>query len=133
LRLDQKHRGRRYSIQKPLIGYVRGPSAEYVTSEGKKIFANLGWDYVSPADALRLRGGTTGFVFKELFINQMQTLNPDFMNPQLAEELIKRLERIPPNIEGNLVAWEHLQGLRTVFVPAEDRERNVTFIVSSPN
>jgi len=77
---------------------------------------------------LRLRGGTTGFVFKELFINQMQALNSDFMNQELAEELIKRLERIPPNIEGNLVAWEHLKGLRTIFVPDEKRERNVRFI-----
>ncbi len=44
------------------------------------------------------------------------------------EDLIKRLERIPPNTEGNLIAWEHLKGLRTVFVPYEKRERNVTFI-----
>ena len=120
--------GERYSVQKPLIGYVREPSAEYVTSEGKKVFINLGWDYVSPDEALRLRGGTTGFVFKELFINQMQALNPDFMNLELAEELIKRLERIPPNIEGNLVAWEYIKGLKTVFVPDENRERNVRFI-----
>jgi type I restriction enzyme R subunit len=47
--------GERYSVQKPLIGYVREPSAEYVTSEGKKVFINLGWDYVSPDEALRLR------------------------------------------------------------------------------
>ena len=120
--------GERYSVQKPLIGYVREPSAEYVTSEGKKVFINLGWDYVSPDEALRLRGGTTGFVLKELFINQMLTLNPDFMNQKLAEELIKRLERIPPNIEGNLVAWEYIKGLKTVFVPDENRERNVRFI-----
>ena len=120
--------GERYSVQKPLIGYVREPSAEYVTSEGKKVFINLGWGYVSPDEALRLRGGTTGFVFKELFINQMQALNPDFMNLELAEELIKRLERIPPNIEGNLVAWEYIKGLKTVFVPDENRERNVRFI-----
>ncbi|MEA2075109.1 MAG: HsdR family type I site-specific deoxyribonuclease, partial [Euryarchaeota archaeon] len=120
--------GERYSVQKPLIGYVREPTAEYVTSEGKKVYINLGWDYVSPDEALRLRGGTTGFVFKELFINQMQALNPDFMNLELAEELIKRLERIPPNIEGNLVAWEYLKGLRNIFVPDENRERNVRFI-----
>jgi type I restriction enzyme R subunit len=50
------------------------------------------------------------------------------VNQQLAEELIKRLERIPPNIEGNLVAWEYLKGLKTIFVPNENRERNVTFI-----
>ena len=104
--------GERGSVQNPVIKYAM----------------EIGWEYLSPEEALRLRGGTTGFVFKELFINQMQALNPDFMNQELAEELIKRLERIPPNIEGNLVAWEYLKGLRTVFVPDENRERNVTFI-----
>jgi len=104
--------GERSSVQNTLIEYATG----------------IGWEYISPADALRVRNVKTGFVFREIFINQMQTLNPEFMNQQLAEELIKRLERVPPNIEGNLVAWEYLKGLRTVFVPTENRERNVTFI-----
>lgn len=104
--------GERGSVQNTLI--------EYATE--------IGWEYISPADALRFRNVKTGFVFREIFINQMLCLNPDFMNQQLAEELIKRLERVPPNIEGNLVAWEHLKGLKTIFVPNENRERNVTFI-----
>lgn len=104
--------GERASIQNPIIKYT----------------TDIGWEYVNPDEALILRGGKTGFVFKELFANQMQSLNPDFMNTELAEELIKRLERIPSTIEGNLVAWEHLKGLRTVFVPNEKRERNVRFI-----
>ncbi|MEX0568933.1 MAG: hypothetical protein Q6363_007225 [Candidatus Njordarchaeota archaeon] len=45
--------GERYSVQKPLIGYVREPSAEYAASDGKKAFLNLGWKYISPAEALR--------------------------------------------------------------------------------
>ncbi|NAS89251.1 deoxyribonuclease HsdR [ANME-1 cluster archaeon AG-394-G21] len=104
--------GERSSVQNTLIAYATG----------------IGWEYISPADALRFRNVKTGFVFREIFINQMQTLNPGFMNPQLAEELIKQLERIPPNIEGNLVAWEYLKGLKTIFVPTENRERNVVFI-----
>ncbi len=120
--------GERYSVQKPLIGYVREPSAEYTASDGKKAFLDLGWEYIGPDEALRLRGGKTGFVFRELFINQMQKLNPGYMDHLLAEELIKRIDRIPPNIEGNQIAWEYLKGLKTVFVPNEKRERNVTFI-----
>jgi type I restriction enzyme R subunit len=104
--------GERGSVQNTLIAYA----------------TEIGWEYISSADALRLRSVKTGFVFREIFINQMQTLNPEFMNQQLAEELIKRLECVPPTIEGNRVAWEHLRGLRTVFVPNENRERNVTFI-----
>jgi type I restriction enzyme R subunit len=96
--------------------------------DGKKIILNLDWEYVNPNEALRLRGGKSGLVFKEIFIDQIQRLNPDFMDHLLAEELIKKLERIPPNIEGNFMAWEYLKGLKTVFVPNDKRERNVTFI-----
>lgn len=102
----------RGAVQKPLIEYA----------------VQVGWEYVSPDEALRLRGGETGFIFKELFVDQMQKLNPGFMDNLLAEELIKNLQRIPPNIEGNLKAWEYLKGLQTIFVPNEKRERNVTFI-----
>jgi type I restriction enzyme R subunit len=120
--------GEKHAVQNPLIKYVKEPRAEYEALDGNKVLLNLGWQYVDPEEALRLRGGNTGFVFRQLFIDRMQKLNPDFIDASLAEELIKRLERIPPNIEGNLVAWEHLKGLKTVFVPAEKRERNVKFI-----
>jgi len=120
--------GERFSVQKPLIGYIEVPSAEYKTSDGKKAFLDLGWEYISPDEAMRLRGGKTGFIFRALFINQMQKLNQGGIRDLLAEELIKGLERIPPSIEGNLVAWEYLKGLKTVFVPNEKRERNVKFI-----
>lgn len=126
--MSEKLGAERYSVQNPLINYVRETSAEYQTSCGKKIILNLGWEYVSPEEALKFRGGETGFVFREIFINQMQKLNPEFMDPELAEELIKRLQRIPPNIEGNLIAWGHLKGLKSIFVPGEKRERDIRFI-----
>lgn len=120
--------GERYFVQNPIINYAQDPSAEYSLPDGKKIILNLDWEYVNPNEALRLRGGKSGLVFKEIFIDQIQRLNPDFMDHLLAEELIKKLERIPPNIEGNFMAWEYLKGLKTVFVPNDKRERNVTFI-----
>jgi len=120
--------GEKHSVQNPLITYVKEPSASYVASSGEEIFLNLGWEYIDSEEALRLRGGKTGFVFRELFVNQMQKLNPGFMDHLLAEELIRQLERLPPTIEGNLVALEYLKGLRTVFVPNEKREHNVRFI-----
>jgi len=127
--MNGKLGGEKYSVQNVLINYVsREPSLEYVTSDGKKILLNLGWEYISSDQALKLRGGETGFVFREVFKTQMQKLNPGFMDPLLAEELVKKLERIPPNIEGNLIAWEYLKGLRTVFVSNEKRERNIRFI-----
>jgi len=93
--------GERYSVQNPIINYVKEQSAEYVSQDGSKVFIKLGWEYVSPDEALRLRGGKTGLVFKEIFINQMQRLNPGFMDHLLAEDVIKKLETVLPNIEGN--------------------------------
>jgi len=73
----------RSAVQNPLITYA----------------TEIGWEYISPDEALRLRGGNTGFVFKNIFVNQMQRLNP-FMDHIHAEEIIKSLERIPSN--GNI-------------------------------
>ena len=117
-----------YTVKKPLIEYVQEKAGDYTNENGEKILLSLGWEYVNPDEALRLRGGETGIIFKDIFISQMQKLNPDFMNRELAEELIKSLEMLPANIEGNLSAWEYIKGLKTVFVPKEKRERNVIFI-----
>lgn len=122
--------GEKYSVQEPIINYVKEEFAEYVFQNGSKVFLKLGWEYVSPEEALRLRGGKTGLVFREIFINQMQKLNPGFMDHLLAEEVIKKLETILPNIEGNFTAWEYLKGLKTIFVPNEKRERNIKFLDS---
>ncbi len=122
--------GEKYSVQEPIINYVKEEFAEYVSQNGSKIFLKLGWEYVNPKEALRLRGGKTGLVFREIFINQMQKLNPGFMDHLLAEEVIKKLETILPNIEGNFTAWEYLKGLKTIFVPNEKRERNIKFLDS---
>lgn len=90
--------------------------------------SEVGWDYIKPDEALRLRGGKEGLVFKDIFVDQLQRLNPEFMDQVLAEDLIKRFKRVQPNIEGNLVVWEHLKGIKSVFVPTERRERNVQFM-----
>lgn len=103
--------GERASVQNPLIKYA----------------TDIKWTYINPENALNLRGGETGLVFKETFIAQLHRLN-DFMTQSLTEELIKRIETIPTTIEGNLTAWEYLKGLKTVFVPDEKRERNVKFL-----
>lgn len=120
--------GEKYSVQNPIIDYVQEPSAEYVAQNGTKVFLKLGWEYVNPNESLRLRGGETGIVFKEIFIKQMLLLNSDFMNQSMAEELIKKIESVPSNIEGNFTVWKYLKGLGNIFVPDEKRERNVKFI-----
>ena len=88
----------------------------------------IGWEYVKPEEALRLRGGGTGLIFKEVFTNQIAKYNSTFIDSIMIEDLIKRIGRLPVRIEGNLEAWEYLKGLKTVFIPKEKRERNVTII-----
>lgn len=89
---------------------------------------DIGWDYIKPDEALRLRGGRPGLLLKETFANQMIKLNQEFIDNLMIDDLIKRIERLPAHIEGNLESWEYLKGLKTVFLPREKRERNVTII-----
>ncbi len=100
------------AVQNPLIAYAK----------------QIGWQHVAEEEALILRGGETVFGFKNTFRERVLKLNSDFMTEELAEDLFRRLERVPPNIEGNLASYEYLKGLKTVTVPSEKRERNVTLI-----
>jgi type I restriction enzyme R subunit len=120
--------GEKKSVQKPILQYVQEPSAEYNAQNGARVFLKLGWQYVSSDEALRLRGGETGMVFREIFVSQLQKLNPDFADHLMAEDIIKKIETVPATIEGNLAVWEYLKGLKTVFVPSEKRERNITLL-----
>ena len=102
------------------LGAVQTPLIEYAQA--------VGWEYLAPDDCLRMRKGEEGFILESVFVDQMQRLNPDFMDNLLAEELIRRLNLIRPNIEGNREIWEHLRGVRTVYVPNLKLDRNVSFM-----
>jgi type I restriction enzyme R subunit len=102
----------RGAVQNPLIRYA----------------SEVGWTYLSPDEALRVRHGETSPILWDTFIQKAQSLNPGIVDHIKAEELAKQLIRVPPNIEGNLQAWEYLRGLKTVFVEAERRERNVRLL-----
>ena len=88
-----------------------------------------GWTYLPPEEALRLRGGEDSPVLRSVLIEQLQRLNPGAVDSVTkAEEVIDRLVRVRPNIEGNREAWEYLVGLKTVFVEAERREKNLRLL-----
>lgn len=88
----------------------------------------VGWTYLSPDDAVRLRRGETSPLLWDVLIQKAQALNPDRVDGLKAEEIAKQIVRLAPNIEGNLEAWEYLKGLKTVFVPDERRERNLKLV-----
>jgi len=100
-------------VQNPLIRYAE----------------EAGWTYLPPDEALRLRHGPDQPLLQDVLITQLQRLNPGVVTcAEQAAEIIACLLRIRPDIEGNREAWEYLKGLKTVFVQAERRERNLRLI-----
>ncbi|MBF0616650.1 MAG: HsdR family type I site-specific deoxyribonuclease [Nitrospirae bacterium] len=100
--------GERAAVQNPLTKYT----------------TEAGWTYLSAEQCRTLRGNDTGLILKDIFIEQVSKLNP-FMTPELAMELSKKLLPLKTGIEGNLIVWEYIRGLRQIHVPAEKRERDV--------
>ncbi|MBI4334123.1 MAG: HsdR family type I site-specific deoxyribonuclease [Chloroflexi bacterium] len=105
-------RSERQVVQKPLVRYA----------------IEAGWRYLAPEKALGLRGSDASPTLDAIFVERVRALNPGVLDRTGAQELLKRLQRVAPNIEGNLQAWEFLLGLKTVFVPREKRERNVRLL-----
>jgi type I restriction enzyme R subunit len=103
-------------------GVVQYPLIRYATE--------VAWEYLPPDEALRLRRGETGPVLWEVLVDQLQRLNPGAVDLYRAEDVVNRLVRVHPSIEGNLDAWEFLRGLKTVFVPEEKRELNVRLLAT---
>jgi len=102
----------RHLVQNPLIHYA----------------VEAGWTYLLREEAMRLRRGEQGIVLHEVLAGQLKRLNPGVVDHLRAEEVIRRLTSVYPNIEGNLQAWEYLKGIKTVFVETERRERNVKLL-----
>jgi len=107
-------RSERAAVQRPFIQYA----------------CDAGWEYVPPAEARRLRGGTDGLILRDVLIAQLQRINPGVVDRTRAEMLAKELARVPASIEGNQLAWEYVRGLRQVFVAEDNRERDVQVIDS---
>ena len=87
------------------------------------------WEYLSPGDALSRRGGLSQPFLRDVLMAKLQELNPGVItSAEQADDVIARLVRLRPDIEGNREAWEYLKGLKTVFVQAERRERNLRLL-----
>jgi type I restriction enzyme R subunit len=93
-----------------------------------KYSQEIGWEYVNPSVALRLRGGDTGLYFSDVLKSQLQRLNPRVVDSDRALEILRKLNLLRPSIEGNRDALSWLRGEQSIFVPEENRERNVRLI-----
>src|SRR5438876_1204692 len=87
-----------------------------------------GWTIVPSGEATTLRRGESGVFFYDLLKAKLQELNPGVITPELADEVIHRLESVRNNIEGNSEILGWLRGERSVHLEAEKRQRNVTLI-----
>jgi len=81
----------RSSVQKPLLRYA----------------GQIGWNYVSPPDAIRLRGDESSLYFASILASQLQKLNPGVVDAARAEEILRKLSLLRPSIEGSETAAAH--------------------------
>lgn len=102
----------RSAVQNPMLKYAQ----------------EIGWEYVKPEDALALRGGDTGLYFSGILEQQLIRLNPGIVDLSRTPDILRRLNLMKPTIEGNKEAHSWMRGEQSVFVPEENRERNVKVV-----
>ena len=100
------------AVQEPMLRYAE----------------QIGWGAVSRTDALQMRGDDTNLYFPDLLETQLLKLNRDILDGDRCKEILRRLNLLNPTRDGNREALSWLRGERSIFVPTENRERNVTLI-----
>ena len=88
----------------------------------------IGWKSVSRSEAMQMRRGDTGLYFIDVLKAQLMKLNRGILDESRCGEIIRQLSLLRPTLEGNEEALSWLRGERSIFVPEENRERNVTLI-----
>lgn len=88
----------------------------------------IGWESISGSRAMQMRGGDTNLYFADLLESQLLKLNRQILDEALCKEILRQLNLLNPTLEGNRDALSWLRGERSIFVPSENRERNVTLI-----
>ena len=88
----------------------------------------IGWKPVSRLEAAQKRGDNTGLYFIDVLKAQLMKLNRGILDESRCDEIVRQLNLLNPALEGNQDALSWLRGERSIFVPDENRERNVTLI-----
>ena len=88
----------------------------------------IGWESISASQALQMRGDDTNLYFASLLETQLLKLNREVLDEALCKEILRRLNLLNPTLEGNRDALAWLRGERSIFVPSQERERNVRLI-----
>ena len=89
--------------------------------------AEIGWTPQSPSDALVMRGGEAGLLFRGVLEEVLRRFNT-WMTEDAVRSVVENLHALPATIEGNrqMLAW--LRGERQWHDEAEQRYRQVTLV-----
>ena len=99
---------------------VQNPMLEYADE--------IGWESVSRLEATQKRGDNTGLYFTDILQAQLMRLNGAILDQSRYGEIVRQLNLLSPTLEGNQDALSWMRGERSIFVPDENRERNITLI-----
>ena len=88
----------------------------------------IGWESISPSKAVQMRRGDTGLYFDDVLKTQLIKLNRGILDQSRCQEIMRQLNLLGSTLEENRDALSWLRGEQSIFVPAEDRYRNVTLI-----
>jgi len=89
--------------------------------------AEIGWTPLSPSNALAMRGGEAGLLFRSEVEGALRRFNP-WMTDSAIRSVVENLLALPPTIEGNrqMLAW--VRGERQWYDEAEERHRQVRMV-----
>ena len=87
----------------------------------------IGWTPLSPKDALAMRGGEAGLLFRGVLEEALRRFNV-WMTDDAVRSVVENLQALPPTIEGNRQALAWLRGERQWYDEAEQRHRQVRLI-----
>ena len=89
--------------------------------------SEVGWEPISPKEALRKRSGETGVLFKDDLEGALRRFNP-WMTDEAIRSVVERFEAVPSTIEGNREMLSWLRGERQFYDEVERRYRRVQII-----
>ena len=89
--------------------------------------AEIGWAPLPPSDALAMRGGEAGLLFRGVLEEALRRFNP-WLTDDAVRSVVENIQALPPTIEGNrqMLAW--LRGERQWYDEAEQRHRQVRLV-----
>ena len=87
----------------------------------------IGWETITPEQALTLRGGEAGVFLRDVLSAKLAEFNP-WLTPDAIRSIIETLDALPPTIDGNREMLSWLRGERGWYDEEEKRQRPVKVI-----